>query len=120
MPVNKMLLEAYFKKLKMPQAAKTYESLCREASDNNLGYEEYLLVVMEQEVHRRENNRIQKGIRQANLPVIKTLESFDFRAIPSVSKPKVLKLIQGEYIKNRENIILVVAPVSERLTLQQL
>lgn len=107
MPVNKMLLEAYLKKLRMPQAAKTYESLAREASDNNLGYEGYLLGVLEQEVHQRENNRIQRGIRQASFPVIKTLESFDFKAIPSVSKPKILKLMQGEYIKNRENIILV-------------
>ena len=51
MPVNKMLIEAYLKKLKMPQAAKTYESLAREAADNNLDYEEYLLCVLEQEVH---------------------------------------------------------------------
>ena len=107
MPVNKMLLEAYLKKLKMPQAVKTYESLAREASNNNLDYEGYLLGVLEQEVHQRENNRIQRGIRQASFPVIKTLESFDFKAIPSISKPKLLKLMQGEYIKNRENIILV-------------
>ena len=107
MALNKMLLEAYFKKLKMPQAAKTYESLAREAAENNLGYEEYLLGVLEQEVHQRENNRIQRGIRQAGFPVIKTLENFDFKAIPSLNKPKVLKLMQGEYIRNKENIILV-------------
>jgi len=107
MPVNKMLLETYLKRLKMPQAAKTYESLAREAADNNLGYEEYLLGVLEQEVHQRENNRIQRGIRQAGFPVIKTLENFDFKAIPSLNKPKVLKLMQGEYIRNKENIILV-------------
>ncbi len=71
-----MLLEAYFKKLRMPQAAKTYESLAREAADNNLGYEEYLLGVLEQEIHQRENNRIQRGIKQAAFPVIKTLDSF--------------------------------------------
>jgi DNA replication protein len=107
MPVNTMLLEAYLKKLKMPQAAKTYESLSREAADNNLSYEEYLLGVLEQEIHQRENNRIQRGIRQASFPVVKTLETFDFKAIPSLNKPKVLKLIQGEYIQKKENIILV-------------
>jgi len=96
-----MLIEAYLKKLKMPQVAKTYESLAREAADNNLDYEEYLLCVLEQEVHQRENNRIQRGIRQASFPVIKTLESFDFLAIPSLNKPKVLKLMQGEYIRKK-------------------
>jgi len=95
------------KKLKMPQVAKTYESLAREAADNNLDYEEYLLCVLEQEVHQRENNRIQRGIRQAGFPVIKTIESFDFLAIPSLNKPRVLKLMQGEYIRRRENVILI-------------
>lgn len=107
MPLNKMLLEAYLKKLKMPQAAKAYEPLAREAADNNLSYEEYLLCVLEQEIHQRENNRIQRGIRQAAFPVIKTLENFEFKAIPSLNKPKILKLMQGEYIQKKENIILV-------------
>lgn len=102
MPVNKMLIEAYLKKLKMPQVAKTYESLAREAADNNLDYEEYLLCVLEQEVHQRENNRIQRGIRQASFPVIKTLESFDFLAIPSLNKPKVLKLMQENISEKRK------------------
>jgi len=107
MPVNKMLIETYFKKLKMPQAAKTYEALAREATENNLGYEEYLLGVLEQEIRQRENNRIQRGIRQAGFPVIKTLETFDFKAIPSLNKPKVLKLMQCEYIHKKENVLLV-------------
>jgi len=107
MPVNKMLIEAYLKKLKMPQTAKTYESLAREAADNNLDYEEYLLCVLEQEIHQRENNRIQRGIRKAGFPVIKTIESFDFLAIPSLNKPRVLKLMQGEYIRKRENVLLI-------------
>ncbi|MCX7843735.1 MAG: IS21-like element helper ATPase IstB [Clostridia bacterium] len=107
MAVNKMLLETYLKKLKMPQAAKTYEAMAREAADNNLEYEEYLLGVIEQEIHQRESNRIQRGIRQAAFPVIKMLENFEFKAIPALSKPKVLKLMQGEYIQKRENIILV-------------
>lgn len=107
MAVNKMLLEAYLKKLKMPQVAKVYESMAREAADNNLDYEEYLLGVLEQEIHQRENNRIHRGIRQAAFPVIKTLENFDFKVIPSLNKPKVLKLMQGDYIRKKENIILI-------------
>ena len=102
-----MLIETYFKKLKMSHAAKTYESLAREAADNNLKYEEYLLGVLEQEVHQRENNRIQRLIRQASFPMIKTLETFDFKVIPSLNKQKILKLMQGEYITKKENIIFV-------------
>jgi DNA replication protein DnaC len=107
MSVNKMLLEAYFKKLKMSQAAKIYESMAREATENNLDYEEYLLGVLEQEINQRESNRIKRCIRQAGFPVIKTLENFDFKAIPSLNKQKVLKLMKGEYIQKKQNILLV-------------
>lgn len=107
MSVNKMLLETYLKKLKLSQSAKVYEAMARDAEENNLSYEEYLLGILEQEVSQRENNRIQRGIKQASFPVVKTLESFDFKAIPSLNKPKVLKLMKGEYIQKKENIILV-------------
>ncbi|MDD4802964.1 MAG: IS21-like element helper ATPase IstB [Syntrophomonas sp.] len=102
-----MLLESYLKKLKMPQAAKVYLAMAREAENNNLSFEQYLLGVLEQEISQRENNRIHRGIRQAAFPVIKTLDSFDFKAIPSLNKQKVLKLASCEYIKKLENIILV-------------
>jgi len=106
-PAQNMLLESYLKKLKMPQAAKTYLSMAREAEENNLSYEQFLLGVLEQEIGQRENNRIQRGIRQAAFPIIKTLDSFDFKAIPSLNKQKILKLASCEYIKNLENIIMV-------------
>jgi DNA replication protein DnaC len=102
-----MLIETHFKKLKMPQAAKVYLPMAREAEDNNLSYEDYLLGVLEQEITQRESNRIQRGIRLATFPIIKTLDSFDFKAVPSLSKTKVLKLASCEYIKNLENVILV-------------
>lgn len=107
MSTNNMLIAAYLKKLKMSQAAKIYEPMAREAEDNNLSYEDYLLGVLEQEINHREQNRIHKGIKQASFPMIKTLESFDFMAIPSLNKPKILKLSQCEYIRQQENIILV-------------
>lgn len=106
MAANKMLLGAYLKKLKMSQAAKIYESMAREATENNLDYEEYLLGVLEQEINQRESNRIKRCIRQAGFPVIKTLEIFDFKAIPSLNKQKVLKLMKGEYIQKKQNILL--------------
>ncbi|RYD01726.1 hypothetical protein N752_29565 [Desulforamulus aquiferis] len=83
-----MLIDAYFKQLKMPQAAKVYQSMAREAQDNNLSYEQFMLGVLEQEIIHREHNRIQRRIKQATFPIVKTLDSFEFMTIPSVNKPK--------------------------------
>lgn len=38
-PTTHMLIQSYFKQLKMPQASKVYQSMAREAEDNNLSYD---------------------------------------------------------------------------------
>ena len=40
-------------------------------------------------------------------PVVKQLESFDFKAIPSLNKMLILDLVRGDYIDRRENAILL-------------
>ena len=62
---------------------------------------------------RRRNSGISSGfspgscIKQAGFPVVKQLESFDFKAIPALNKMLVLDLARGEYIDRRENVILL-------------
>ena len=48
---------------------------------------------------------IDRQIRAAKFPAIKTLDSFDFMAIPTLNKMLVLELARGEYIERRENVI---------------
>ena len=48
---------------------------------------------------------IDRQIRAAKFPAIKTLDSFDFMAIPALNKMLVLELARGEYIERRENVI---------------
>jgi len=44
---------------------------------------------------------------RARFPYLRTLDQFDFSAIPSLNKAKVLELSQGEYIRARENVIAI-------------
>ncbi len=62
---------------------------------------------MELELIDRERRLVERRIRQAGFPVVKQLESFDFKAIPSLNKMLVLDLARGEYITRRENVILL-------------
>ena len=50
---------------------------------------------------------VERRIKQASFPVVKQLESFDFKAIPSLNKMLVLDLARGDYIERRENVILL-------------
>lgn len=102
-----MLLQAHLKRLRLPNILKHYQALAREAAERNLPYEEYLCTLLEQEVSARDESSRRLRVKQAGFPVIKTLEGFDFSAIPSLNQQKVLSLTQGEYIRAKENIIAV-------------
>ncbi len=62
---------------------------------------------MEIEAQQREENAHQKRLRMARFPVIKSLDRFDFTAVPSLNKARILDLARGEYLNKRENLILM-------------
>ena len=105
-----MLLRSNLKQLRLPAMLAEFEKLAREAGAANETYEQFLLRLTELEVTTRANNALQARIRQAGFPVHKDFDTFDFTAVPSVSKPKVLELARGEWIEHRSNICLIGSP----------
>ena len=59
----------------------------------------------ELELLERERRSVERRIRQARFPAVKSLDSFDFAAIPSLNKLLVLELARCEYVERRENVI---------------
>lgn len=102
-----LLLETHLKKLRLPTVAKHYRKMATQAAQGNLTHEQFLLALLEQEVQSREENTRKKRINQAHFPARKTLEQFEFSALPSLNKPLILKLAQGDYLTQSENIVLL-------------
>jgi DNA replication protein DnaC len=65
----------------------------------------YLLRLCELELIERERRLVERRIRQARFPATKSLDSFDFAALPSLNKLLVLELARCAYIERRENVI---------------
>jgi DNA replication protein DnaC len=104
------LVRANLKQLKLPTIGAEFEKLAREAAAANEGYEQYLLRLTELEVAARAANAVQARIRAAGFPVPKDFDTFDFTAVPSLSKPKVLELARGDWIEQRTNACLIGSP----------
>ena len=51
---------------------------------------------------------VERRIKAAKFPTVKSLDSFDFAAFPSLNKALVMELARSEYVERRENIIAVV------------
>jgi DNA replication protein DnaC len=104
---NTMLLQANLKQLKLPTMLAEHEKLAREAADRDEPYDAYLLKLTEIEVAARTANAIASRIRAATFPVLKEFDTFDFTAMPSVSKQKVLELARRDWIDPHTNACLI-------------
>jgi DNA replication protein DnaC len=100
-------LPILLRQLRLPTVAANYRKLAQEAAQTGQPYEAYLLSLAEQEVNQREINRRKRRVREARFPVLRSLDEFDFAAIPSLNRTKVLNLARGDYIDRHENVALI-------------
>ncbi|MGB8365646.1 MAG: IS21-like element helper ATPase IstB [Rhizomicrobium sp.] len=100
-----ILLAHHLKQLRLPTILREYDKVAREAAREGLDHTAYLLRLVELELIDRERRVVERRIRQARFPAVKSLDTFDFAAIPSLNKMLVLELARCEYILRRDNII---------------
>jgi DNA replication protein DnaC len=102
-----LLLAHHLKALKLPTFLREYDKLAQQCAAEGVDHPRYLLRLAELELIERERRMIERRIKEARFPTVKSLDSFDFTAIPSLNKILVLELARCEYITRRENIIAV-------------
>jgi DNA replication protein DnaC len=100
-----LLLAHHLKALKLPTFAKEYDKVAQQCAAEGVDHPRYLLRLSELELIERERRNVERRIREARFPTVKSLDSFDFRAIPSLNKMQVLELARCEWIERRENVI---------------
>ena len=100
-----LLLAHHLKQLKLPTVLREYDKVARECARDGVDHPRYLLRLLELELIDRERRLVERRIRQARFPVSKSLDSFEFSAIPGLNKTLVMELARCEYILRRENII---------------
>lgn len=101
----KLLLAHHLKALKLPTFLREHEKLARQCASEGLDHVQFLARLVELELLDRERRMIERRIKAAKFPTVKSLDSFDFRVIPSLNKMQVLELARCEWIERRENVI---------------
>ena len=100
-----ILLRHHLKKLKLPTVLREHQKLAQQCAAENADHVRYLARLIELELLDREARMIDRRIKAARFPAQKTLDSFDFDALPSLNKKQVLELARCEFIGRRENVI---------------
>ena len=102
-----LLLEHHLKELRLPSFLREYGKMAAQCAAENVDHPQYLLRLAELELIDRHQRMVERRIRSARFPAVKSLDTFDFLAIPSVNKALVTELARCEYIERRENVIAV-------------
>lgn len=100
-----ILLNYRLKSLRLPTVLREYAKLAKQAAAEGLDHVQFLARLIELEMIDRERRMIERRIKAAKFPAVKSLDSFDFKAIPALNKMQVLELARCEWVDRRENVI---------------
>ena len=91
-----LLLEHHLKELKLPSFLREYGKMAAQCAAEGVDHPKYLLRLAELELIDRHQRMVERRIRAARFPAVKSLDTFDFPAIPSVNKAMVIELARCE------------------------
>jgi DNA replication protein DnaC len=105
MDTPQVLLDHHLKTLRLPTFLREYDKVAQQCAAEGVDFPRYLLRLAELELLDREQRATERRIRHAKFDVVKSLDTFDFLAIPSLNKALVLELARCEFIERKENIL---------------
>ncbi len=98
-------LDTHLKELRLPGIRSCYGELSRQAVQETLSYEQYLLELLEREAETRTEHRIERWLRESKLPLEKSLDAFDLTRLPPKAKQQLAMLLEGSFLDRRENVL---------------
>ena len=96
--------------LKMPGSLEAVDGILAEIDGGHLAATEAINRLLSAQITLRNNRRLKVAMRSSRLPVVKTLESFDFSFQPSIKRQQIESLHELGFIDRKENVVLLGPP----------
>jgi len=100
------------KELHLPAFRSGYEELARQAQQEALSYEQYLLGLAQRECQERQQRRIERLLRGSRLPLEKSWSALDLKRLPVKVVQQVRSLLEGSFVDRHENVLIFGVPGS--------
>jgi len=98
-------MKIFLKALKLPSFASDHEEVARIATEESWSYGQFLAELCEREVADRHERRIERLLRQSNLPLEKTRETLDTSKLTAKVRKQLGTLYEGAFLKHAENVL---------------
>ncbi len=95
------------KALRVPAIGAQFARLAEQAVREKQSHLDYLEALLNAELEERERNTVERRLRDAHLPRMKTLEEFDFSKSPKISAAQIRELAEGGYVERAEPVLFV-------------
>ena len=115
----KTQIESGLKELKLPTMKGIYKSLAERATLESVPYEKYLFWLVEQEQEHRRIKRIDRRLEESKISLSKTIEAFELKRLPPKLACQVQGLLTGDFIRQKENLLIFGSPGSGKTHLLQ-
>ena len=109
-PIDEARLSLLLGELRLPTIKHVWPRFAERADKEGWPAARFLVTLAEHELAERERRRIERHLTEARLPPGKTLDSFDFDAVPMVSKAQVMALVAGDSWLEKGGNLLVFGP----------
>lgn len=97
--------------LRLPAIKQCWESIAKRSDKEGWPAARFLATLAEHEIAERDRRRLERHLGEARLLPGKTLASFDFKAVPMISKAQVMALCEGDaWLESGANLILFGPP----------
>ena len=97
-------------KLRLSGLASSLDVRLQEAIGNNLAHEEFLELILQDELNIREQRTIERRTKSATFRDKRTLDSFDFSFNKSINRQQIYQLASGLFTEKAEDILLIGPP----------
>src|SRR6266566_9752794 len=103
-------LENTLKQLRLSGLARTLGLRLQEAAANRLAHEEFLEILLQDELNVRQERALSRRTKAADFHRLKTLEDFDWRFNPNIPRKQIYDLATGQFIRQSVDLLLIGPP----------
>jgi len=103
-------LATYARQLRLSGLLNSLELRLQEARTHQLPHEQFLELILQDELNVRAQRTIDKRTKAAGFRDRKTLDDFDWTFNPGIKRPQMYELATGQFIRQRRDVLMVGPP----------
>jgi DNA replication protein DnaC len=107
--MNQALVTA-LRRLRLSGLLQSLEVRLQEATANQLGHDQFLEILVQDELAVRQERLMARRVKAAGFPALRTLDQFNWDFNPQIDRKRIFDLAAGQFIRQAQDVLFVGPP----------